>query len=277
MTDAPEEEETPLDRALRLAGGDAADGRAVDALLNSELRLLLDGPAEGDRARPRILELESGPTALAFDTDARLAAFAEGADYVELPGRMLAGMLAGEGVALAVNPGVAPSELYHDAAALGWMTQAAAAQAEVAGARIETIGPPRAASGALIAALDAKLAALAPLLAEAWLAEAAHDGGETRLLLVLREPEAAHLTGKKALDAAQEARRRALALAASESARLAAPDGPSLDALFAGEGEPALAAARRFGLGFELPTPAAPEAPAASAPGMDPEKPPILR
>jgi hypothetical protein len=268
--------ETRLDRALRLAGGDAADGGAVDAFLGAPLRLLLEGPASKDRIRPRILELEAGPTALAFDTDERLAAFAGGADYVELPGRAAAEMLGPNDVNLAVNPGVAETEIFHSAEALRWMTLAAAAEAEVSEIRIETIGPPRAAGEALIAALDAKLAALAPLLAEAWLAGAG-GGGAARLLLGLREAEAAHRTGTRALDAAAEARRRAIALAVSESARLADPEGQGLDVLFAAEGDPALAALRRFGLGFELPEAPKPEPPSPSAPGMDRDRPPILR
>lgn len=271
------EEETALDRALRLAGGNAADGRAVDALLNAELRLLLEAPAEESRIRPRVLRLEAGPTALAFDTDARLSAFAEGSDYVAFPGRMLVELLAAEDLNLAVNPGVAPSEIFHDAAALTWMTQASAAQAETTRARIDTLAPPVSASEALVAALAARLADLAPLLDEAWLVEAGHAEGGTRLLLALREAEALHMTGKRALDAAAEARRRALALAVSSSARLAQPEGPELDALFVAEGDPALSAARRFGLGFDLPARPAPEAAAPGAPRMDPDRPPILR
>ncbi|MGM0584765.1 MAG: SseB family protein [Pseudomonadota bacterium] len=271
------EEKTALDRALTVAGGNAADGRAVDALLNAELRLLLEAPPEETRIRPRILLLEAGPTALAFDTDARLAAFTEKADYVALRGRVLAELLAAQGLNLAVNPGVAASEVFHDAGALAWMAQVSAAKAETSHARIETLGPPASASEALVTALAARLADLAPLLADAWLVEAGHADGATRLLLALREAESAHMTGKRALDAAAEARRRALALAVSSSARLAQPEGPELDAIFVAEGDPALAAARRFGLGFDLPAPPAPEAATPDAPGMDPDRPPILR
>lgn len=285
MTDAPDldaapaDAETPLDRALRLAGGDATDGRAVDALLGTELLLLLEAPMQGDRLRPVILELEAGPTALAFDEETRLAAFGAGPDYAALNGLAMARMLGGQGLNLAVNPGVAPSELFHEAAALTWMADAAEAETRAEASRVGRLGPPRAAPEALITALDGRLAALAEYLAEAWLVEAAPTEYEAAptLLMILRERPGLDLAGKKALDAAAEARRQAMVSALARSARLASPDGPDFATMFVEETAPALLAARRFGLGFELPAPAAPRAAAPSAPGMDPDKPPKLR
>ena len=263
--------ETPLDRAMRAAGGDATDGRAVDALLNAELLLWLEAPAEGGRLRPRVLPLEAGPTALAFDTEDRLAAFAGEADYAALPGRALATLLAGEGLHLAVNPGVEASELFHDRAALAWMAQASSLRAEGLAARIETVGPPAEATESLIAALDAKLAALAPALSEAWLAGARHEGGERRLLLALAE------RGAWGPGEAGETHRAALVRAVSETARLAAPDAP-LDVAFPSPDSALMTAARRVGLGFELPAPdPAPARAAREAPGANPAKPPRLR
>ncbi|MAS42254.1 MAG: hypothetical protein CML46_17965 [Rhodobacteraceae bacterium] len=286
--DAGADAETPLDRALRRAGGDAADGRAVDALMGSELLLLLEAPLKGDRMRPVILELEAGATALAFDTEARLAAFGGGSDYAEINGLALARLLGAQGVNLAVNPGVAPSELFHEAAALTWMAESAEAETRAEAARVGRLGPPRAATEALVAALDGRLAALATYLAEAWLVQAAapeapaggKDGAEETaptLLMILRERPGLDLAGKKALDMAAEARREAMVSALARSARLAAPEGPDFATMFVEETAPALAAARRFGLGFELPEPEAPRATGPSAPGMDPARPPKLR
>lgn len=295
--DAGADAETPLDRALRRAGGDAADGRAVDALMGSELLLLLEAPLQGDRMRPVILELEAGATALAFDAEARLAAFGGGSDYAEINGLALARLLGAQGVNLAVNPGVAPSELFHEAAALTWMAESAEAETRAEAARVGRLGPPRAATEALVAALDGRLAALATYLAEAWLVQAAapeapeapadgadgadgKDGAEETaptLLMILRERPGLDLAGKKALDMAAEARREAMVSALARSARLAAPEGPDFATMFVEETAPALAAARRFGLGFELPEPEAPRATGPSAPGMDPAKPPKLR
>ncbi|MEM1314755.1 MAG: SseB family protein [Pseudomonadota bacterium] len=267
--------ETALDRAMRESGGDAARGRAVDALLSSQLFLLLDDShldegEPGDRLRPKTLPLEAGETALAFDTEERLAAFAGGeAAYAEVSGRLLAGLLAGEGVHLAVNPGVAPSELFHEAAALRWMAEATAAETVSEEAALGAVAPPAAASEALAAALDAKLAALAAGLAEAWLVQTEGADGP-RLILALRE------RGTWGDDAAAERHRTALARALGETARLAAPEGPPLEAAFPPESAAAAwAAIRKAGLGFELPAPAAPRTP--TAPGSDPEKPPRLR
>ncbi|MFO7854943.1 MAG: SseB family protein [Paracoccaceae bacterium] len=244
MSDATDEtgEETALDRAMRLSGGDATDGRAVDALLNAELFLLLEAPAEDGPPRPRVLPLEAGPTALAFDREERLAAFGDGAHYLAAPGRDLAALLAERGLNLAVNAGVAPSELFHDAAALAWM--ATAVRAEAAEARLSALGRPDGASEALIAALDSKLAALGAALREAWLVSAVADD-ERRLALLLVE------RGVWGAGDAAEAHRGALARAVGETARLA---GATLEVGFAAEG-PLLEAARRVGLGFEPPAP----------------------
>ncbi|MGR3783969.1 MAG: SseB family protein [Albimonas sp.] len=272
MTDAPE---TPLDRAMRLAQGDVADGRVIDALLNARLCLLLkEAPGPDGALSPLLLELEAGPTALAFDEEARLASFGGGEDYAEIPGRALIGMLTGRGVNLAVNPGVAPSELFHGAEALEWMAQVSAAEARDAEGRISALSAPRGADEALISALDAKLAALGAWLAEAWLVSAQTPEGPRLALALAERPSDAPAAGR-ALEAAAEARRRALVLAISESARLAAPDVP-LEIFFAPAEAPVMAAARRAGLGFEIPEPEAPAAPGA-APGMDPSRPPKLR
>lgn len=233
--------ETPLDRALLAAGGDAADGRAVDALLNAELFLWLEAPAEAGRLRPKVLALGAGPTAVACDLEDRLTGFARvlGGEvhWAALPGRALAALLAGEGLHLAVNPGTEGSEVFHAREALAWMAQASALRAEGTEAGGVALGAPRGASAALIAALDAKLAALAPALAEAWLAEARHEGGARRLLLALVE------RGAWGEGEAAEAHRAALVRAVAETARLAAPDDAGLEVAFPGPGTPLLAAA----------------------------------
>lgn len=244
-------EETALDRAMARAEGDATDGRAVDALLNAELCLLLEGPVEDGPPRPVVLQLEAGPTALAFDREERLAAFGAGAHYLAAPGRDLVALLAERGLNLAVNPGVAPSELFHDAEALGWMARASALRAVAEEARPAALGPPSGAPEALLSALDAKIAGLGPALAEAWLVE---SDGAPLLLAVER--------GRWGAGEAGEAHRAALARALGETGRLAGVD---LAVAFAAEG-PLLAAARRVGLGFEGPAPETPAGPRREGP-----------
>ncbi|MEO1686684.1 MAG: hypothetical protein AAFU61_02130, partial [Pseudomonadota bacterium] len=210
----------------------------------------------------------AGPTAVAFDAEARLAEFAGGpADYAEMPGRLLVRLLAEGGANLAVNPGVSEWEVFHETAALTWMVEATGAQAAEAAAS-GALAPPAGAGEALVQALDAKLAALGPALAEAWLAER-RTGEIASPLLVARE------RGAWGDGEAGDRHRAALAAALGETARLAAPDALPLEVAFAVEGDAILASARRLGLGFALPEPDAPGGP--TAPGMNPDAPPKLR
>ncbi len=251
--------ETALDRAVAhavaRAGDDpSSDGGVLDALFNSELHLLLEEAPDADALKPALMEIEAGPTALAFDRAERLAAFSgDAAPYAAMPGRALATLLAGRGLNLAVNPGVARSELFYGPEALEWAAGFLAEGLAEEDARIAALGPPKGAGQALLAALDGKLAAMAATLEEAWLA-----GTDGALLLVLR------------LAAAGD--ERAAARALGETARLAGAEGPPVDIAFAEADSPLLTRARAVGLGFELPKPKV-----KPAPGMDPASPPKLR
>ncbi|MGG7566714.1 SseB family protein [Rhodovulum sp. DZ06] len=275
MTDAA----TPLDRAV-LAARDAGQapetaGRVADALLAAPLWLLLEEePGTDDSFKPRLLELEAGPTALAFDAEDRLAEFADGpVAHIQIPGRALVSTFAGSGVCLAVNPGVAESELFWDAATVDWAAEALAGEVEAEAARPEAIAAPGPLPPGALELLGPKLAALAPSLAEAWLTEAQFSDGSARLLLVLR------LNGAEKADEATRAEAEAAtARALADTGRLAGASLPELDAAFAVEGEPLLERARRLGLGVDLPEPQKPARRAApKAPGSDPDAPPILR
>jgi hypothetical protein len=100
---------TPLDdafAAMEAEGTDAARLRWFDRLVASELFLLLEAEAEGDTVRPRVFEVEDGAFVCVFDREERLSAFAgDAAPYASLSGRALSGMLAGQGLGLAVNLG----------------------------------------------------------------------------------------------------------------------------------------------------------------------------
>ena len=281
MTDMPSSDATPLDRAVAAAqaAGEAPEtsGRVADALLAAPLWLLLEETPEGDRIRPTLLELEAGPTALAFDAEDRLTAFAEGpAAAAQMPGRALVSMFAGAGLNLAVNPGVAPSEMFWDAAAVAWAAEALTGAVETEAAKPEALAAPEGLLPGALELIGAKLAALAPSLAEAILTEARFADGSARLLLVLR------LNGAEAADPDLAAGVEAgVARALADTGRLAGAQLPELDAVFPAEDAPLLDRARRVGLAVELPAPPpAPEKPARpapKAPGSDPDAPPILR
>lgn len=261
-----EPEETPLDAAHRAMEAEPDDPqprlRFYERVLDAELHVLLETEAEEDRLRPRVFDLEAGRYVLAFDRDARLAAFLDApAPYAALAGRRLAALLAGQGIGIALNPGVAPSEYLLPAEAVDWLAGTAEARGEVAAARARGIGPPRGADAGLIAALDSKLAAMAGRIEAAWLAELRLEDRTRRLAL--------------AVAGAPEAAERAVAVAIAEAVRFSGTE-DGLDVTFVGAEGPARAAFERVGLRFELPKPPAPpEHP--QPPGTDPERPPILR
>jgi hypothetical protein len=225
-----------------------------ERFLGSEVWLLLE--TEEEPLRPLILTTGDGPVALAFASESRMAAFiAEPTPCAALSGRRLVAALAGRGVMLGINLGLdAPGSL-QPAEAIDWAAGLASPLAEIDG-RVGAVGPPQVRPG-FLAALDARLAALAGRGAEAWLANARHaDGGESTVL---------------AMVGVAPADRPAVLETMAEAFRLAGEDG-TLDVLFADEVPEAF---RRHGLGFTLPEVAPPIRP--SIPGSDPDRPPRLR
>ncbi|MCU4652925.1 SseB family protein [Roseibacterium sp. SDUM158016] len=265
MTETPEE--TPLDAAFAAmtAAGDDATVRLqwYDRLAASELFLLLEEEAEGDRVRPRVFAVEDGAFICVFDREERLSRFAGGeAPYAAMSGRALAEMLAGRDLGLAVNLGVS-SEMILDAAALDWLAGMLAARpAEVEEAPRE-IAPPAGLPEALLTALDARLASAAGLAREAALVAVVYAGGGRGHLLAFldvvpgAEPSLARLVGE------------ALSFSGLEAG--------SLDVGFFRTTEPVADRLLRVGLRFDLPEAEVADAPPGAAPGTDPDRPPRLR
>lgn len=191
MTDAPDEmhngtgDETPgtaLDAAFLDALADPAKaGEFYGVLLDTMLFLPIDAMPEdeddGDEAEetasisPQIFELEGEETAMVFDTEERLAAWAEGpTDYVGMPGRSLFLMFDGR-EQIALNLGVAPSSTIlscDDVAALNAHATHEGNEAEEVPAGTEiTVGPVESMDEATVAALVARLAGLRADVAEA--------------------------------------------------------------------------------------------------------------
>ncbi|MCC6304476.1 MAG: SseB family protein [Rhodobacteraceae bacterium] len=104
---------------------------AFHARLAAEgLFLLIDREPRGETLEPRVFALEEGEFVLAFDREARLAAFVGvPAPYAALPGRMLVALLAGRGLGLGLNLDVAPSAILLPAAAIDWNAARLAAAA----------------------------------------------------------------------------------------------------------------------------------------------------
>jgi hypothetical protein len=259
-------EETPLDAAFRAMEADpddeAARMRFHERLMDAELLVLLEEEPRDDSIRPLVFDLEEGRFALAFDRDARLAAFLDApAPYAALAGRRLAAALSGRGVGIGLNLGVAPSQTLIPAEAVDWLAvMAEAAAPSPADARASGVRPPRGAPEALVAALDAKVAAMAGRVEAAWLATLVFEDGGARLAL--------------AVAGAAPSAEAGIAEAIGEAARFSG-GGVEIDVAFLSPGSPARAAFERNGLRFDPPEP---EVPAPSRrPGSDPDRPPILR
>lgn len=235
--------------------------RFFERLADGELVILLDREATGETIVPRIFHLEDGPFALVFDLEERLAEFTGGiAPYAALPGRVIAGMLKGQGIGLGVNLGVAPSSMLLPAEAMDWLAETLEDGPSEVEALPEEFVAPRVPE-ALIEALDAKLARAEGLAVAAILAGVVYRGGRRGHMLAF-------------LDAADGAE-AALARAMSEALVFSGIEAGELDVAFLRQGDPAAEAMARVGLRFDLPVLSVQAAP--GAPGMDPERPPKLR
>ena len=235
--------------------------RFFERLADGEMVLLLEREAVGENLEPKVFELEEGPVVLVFDREERLASFTGGiAPYAALPGRVIAGLLKGQGIGLGVNLGVAPSSMLLPPEALDWLAETLEGGPEEVEAVPEEFVAPRVPE-ALVTTLDAKLARAGGLAAGAVLAGVVYQGGRRGHMLAF-------------LDAAPGAE-GALARAMSEALVFSGLEAGELDVAFLEAGEPAAVAMVRVGLRFELPVAETPAAP--GAPGMDPARPPKLR
>jgi hypothetical protein len=192
-----------------------------------------------------------------------LTPFAQAALWIgALPGRVIAGLLAGQGIGLGINLGVEASELLLPSEAMDWLAQTLDEAPEEAEGRPETFYPPKGLPESLLSALDAKLARAGGLAQGALLASVTYQGGRRGHLLAF--------VGAKA--AAQEA----LARAVSEALVFSGVEAGEMDVVFLAPEDAATAAMARVALRFDLAQPEAPVKPAPTAPGMDPNRPPRL-
>ncbi|MBB96184.1 MAG: hypothetical protein CML68_16535 [Rhodobacteraceae bacterium] len=261
-------ERTPLDiahGAMDIApDDDAARLRFFERLADSELFLMLETEAEGDRIRPETFSVEDGQFVLAFDREDRLARFAgRPAPYAALSGRAITSMLAGQGIGLAVNPEVAPSSILIPAGAVDWLHETLGEGPSEVEHRITELLPPSGVPERLLSALDAKLATAGGLAHAAYLVEATY-GSDGR----------GHVLG--VIDA-QPGAEPALARAVNEALTFSGIEAGSLDVAFFAASDPIAARLARVGLRFDLPQPEARAEVVRTAPGSDPDKPPILR
>jgi hypothetical protein len=244
----------PENEALRL--------RFFERLADGEMVILLEREAKGEKLEPKVFDLEDGPVVLIFDREERLANFTGGiAPYAALPGRVIAGLLKGQGIGMGVNLGVAPSSMMLPPEAMDWLAETLDESPEEVEAKpLEFTAP--AVPEAVITALDAKLARAGGLATAAFLSGVIYEGGRRGHILAL-------------IDAADGAE-NALARAMNEALVFSGIEAGELDVVFLRADEPATKALARVALRFDLPTPEVQDLTPA-APGMDPSRPPKLR
>lgn len=235
---------------------DAARARVLSRLADTELYVALTHEPVDDQIELRMFDLEAGRTALATDTEYRLAAFLGGpVPYIALPGRVLAEMLAAEQVALMVNPQDASSMILPPDL-LAWLHQGLSGRPVEAQSRpLALTGPDPQAVAILAEALALRLGDMAGLTQGAALVGAQWKGGETGHLIVLEGVTPDH--------------QPALAKAVADLLAFLPEIEGGVDITF--DPIPLPDAALRLVL--EKPEPQAP----LGAPGMDPSRPPNLR
>lgn len=261
-------EPTALDRAhaaMQAApDDDAARMRFFERLIDGELFVLLAEEAEGDDITPELFEVGGQPFLLVFDREERLANFVgKPAPYAAMSGRLIVTMLEGQNIGLGVNLDAGPSEMLLPYQAVEWLQTMIAHRPKEVEARPKELSAPAGLPDALLPALDAKLAIAAGLAPLAYLVGVTYEGGARGHLLAFIDAE----TGAE----------NALANAANEALSFSGIEAGEMDVAFFDASDPIAARLAKVGLRFDLPQPQAPERLAPSAPGMDPDKPPILR
>lgn len=260
--------QTPLDAAhaamTAAPEDDAARLRFFERLGDAELFLLLEGEAEGDAVTPQVFDPGTGSIVLVFDRPERLSGFVGAeAPYAALSGRVVAGLLAEQGLGLGLNLDVAPSSFLLDAQGVAWLAQTLGHGPDEVEAQLAEVSAPTGLPDVLIAALDTKLATATGLAQLAYLVGSTDRAGTRGHLL--------------AFVGAAPGTEPALARAASEALVFSGIEAGAMDVAFFDASDPVTARLARVGLRFDLPQPAPVRAPDAQAPGSDPARPPRLR
>ncbi|SLN29069.1 hypothetical protein TRL7639_01158 [Falsiruegeria litorea R37] len=258
---------TPLDVAHAAMEAEPTDDKArlsfFERLGDCELFLLLTEEAKNENISPELFEVADGKFVLAFDREERLAQFVgQPAPYAALSGRILAMMLAGQGIGLGLNLEVAPSSILIPSEALAWLQQTLEHVPDEVEARVDAFTPPAGLPDHLITSLDTKLSTAQGLATTAYLVGVTYPGGGQ-----------GHLLG---FVGAIEDAQGALAKAASEALTFSGVDAGAMDVGFFDAGDPVTAKLETVGLKFDLPQVQTSEM-ARPAPGRDPDKPPRLK
>ncbi len=245
------------------AGGEPEALAFWRAFADAELFLVLEREAVGDVLEPRVFDLSMGRMLLAFDSEERLATISDAAvPYAALPGRVIAGQLAGQELALGLNLGTgAGCETVLAAGSLDWLVQMLTQEEpQERQAQIARLAAPLLPDG-----LRAALVGLVPGQGLGALAQVEYqDGGW------------GHVLALAGLSSGDEAR---MARAVTEALAFSGLDAAALDLVFTDAGSPLFDRIAQAGQVLHPVMRAAVVDPVAApkAPGSDPDKPPRLR
>ena len=237
--------------------------RYYAALADGEMILVLETEATRGSVTPRVFDLEEGPVVLAFDSEEKLAVFAAGTvPYAALPGRVIAQQLAGQGIGLAINLG-APSMMLFPPDAVDWLAETLAEEPLEATAVPVAFAAPTGIPPGFLDVLRAKLVRSSGKAAGAVLTGVTYADGRRGHLLAVVD--------------AQAGTEDRLARAVSEALIFSGLDAAEMDVVFLASSDARLALMQAQGMQLDMRLPEPVAKPAPTAPGTDPDKPPILR
>lgn len=242
---------------------DAARLKFYSQFADAELFLLLDSDGVADQIRPRLFDLDEGQVVLAFDLEERLAEFVGGpAPYAALPGRVIAAQLAGQGIGMGLNISFA-SSIMLPADVMDWLTATLGTKPTKVAATPLGFSHPWGVPAEVTQRLMEKLGANPGLAEAVLLAEVVYDGGRR-----------GHILAVLGASAGAEA---ALSGAVSEALVFSGIDMAEMDVVFLAASDPRIKAIADVALRLDLPKPVSAAQTQPAIPGMNPEKPPILR
>jgi len=237
--------------------------RFYERLADCELFMMLKSEPDGDQVAPEVFPVEDKSYVLVFDTEARMVEFTEtGTPFVALSGRKIAEMLDEQDLGMGLNLGVAPSSILIPSEAVEWLNQALASEVERVRGQPREVGAPAGLPAEFLRALDQKLATTTGLADFAYLAAVTYgDGERSHLLGFVNANDEAHA---------------ALTAVANEAVSFSDTE-ITLDIGFFAPSDPVCERLNKVALKFDIPQPEVAPARSIAAPGMDPQKPPILK
>lgn len=241
--------ETPLDQAFSGMESEAGRLHFFSVLASAELFLVLTKDAGGEVIEPEVFETEDGTFVLAFDREDGLTEFiGKPAPYAAMSGRVLAEMLTGQGIGIALNPAVAPSAQLIDAAAVDWLHATLSNAPKEIGSKPREINAPSNVPEKLLTALDSKLASASGLAKFAYLVDVTYENNTSSHLLAIID--------------ARHGAESALAQSVSEALTFTDLEAGALDVAFFDSSDELSARFAKVGLRFDLPQAKHPQPPA---------------